>query len=126
MGFWRHRHQLCRRQATGGVLSTWPPGQVGLVTEVSGVSLLAARLREIGVVPGARIRVLRAGCPLVVQVGEGRLCLRRQDAACVHVCPVFLPPSRSPLTSPSGPDPGLCQYDPATPAPAANKTCPLP
>jgi Fe2+ transport system protein FeoA len=59
----------------------------GVVAAVPGTSRLFCRLREMGVVPGVRIRVLRTGTSLVVQVGEGRLCLRRKDAAPILVAP---------------------------------------
>ena len=66
-------------------LSSWQPGNEGVVTAVPGTSRLLSRLRELGVVPGVRIRVLRAGRSLVIQVGEGRFCLRRSDAAAIRV-----------------------------------------
>lgn len=66
-------------------LSTWQQGDEGVVAEIPGSSRLLARLRELGVVPGVRIRVLRTGTSLVIQVAEGRLCLRRQDAAPILV-----------------------------------------
>lgn len=67
-------------------LSSWQPGDEGVVTAVPGTSRLLSRLRELGVVPGVRIRVLRTGASLVIQVGEGRLCLRRTDAVPILVC----------------------------------------
>lgn len=74
---------------TEGPLSAWQPGEEGVVIAVPGSSRLAFRLREMGLVPGARIRVLRTGNALVVQVGEGRLCLRKQDAAAIRVAPLL-------------------------------------
>ncbi len=70
-----------------GPLTTWPKGNEGRVVEVGGLSRLAARLRELGVVPGARIRLLRTGCPTVIQVEEGRYCLRKKDASLIKVRP---------------------------------------
>ena len=70
-----------------------------MITEVAGSTRLAARLRELGVIPGQRIRVLRAGCPLIVQVGEGRFGMRRRDAATIRVSAAA--PQSS--TSPTGP-----------------------
>lgn len=66
-------------------MSAWQVGETAVVLEVPGSSPLAARLRELGVVPGALIRVLRATCPLVIQVGGGRFCLRKRDASCIRV-----------------------------------------
>ena len=71
--------------STPSALSHWPVGVEGVVTSVPGTSRLCCRLREMGVVPGVRIRVLRTGTSLVVQVGEGRLCLRRIDAVPILV-----------------------------------------
>lgn len=68
-----------------GSLSTWSPGEEGMVTAVPGSSRLASRLREMGVVPGVRIRVLRTGAALVVQIDGGRLCLRKKDAVAIRV-----------------------------------------
>ena len=77
-------------------LSAWQPGNEGVVTAVPGTSRLLSRLRELGVVPGVRIRVLRTGRSLVIQVGEGRFCIRRSDAAAIRVAaggtPVFPQP----------------------------------
>ncbi|MBM3279674.1 MAG: ferrous iron transport protein A [Candidatus Handelsmanbacteria bacterium] len=66
-------------------LSQWPVGVDGVISAVPGTSRLFCRLREMGVVPGMRIRVLRTGASLVVQVEESRLCLRRRDAAPILV-----------------------------------------
>lgn len=66
-------------------LSSWQPGDEGVVTAVPGTSRLLSRLRELGLVPGVRIRVLRTGTSLVIQVGESRFCLRRADAVPIRV-----------------------------------------
>ena len=50
---------------------------------------LACRLMELGLIEGARVRVLgRAplGDPLRVRVGDYDLSLRRQDARLIDVC----------------------------------------
>lgn len=64
-------------------LSTWMPGDVGVIAEILGSHRLSVRLKEVGVVPGVGIRVLRAGCPLIIQVGASRFGLRRIDAMCI-------------------------------------------
>ena len=43
------------------------------------------RLREIGLVPGVRVRVIRSGSRIVLQVGEGRVAMRREDVATILV-----------------------------------------
>lgn len=67
-------------------LSNWHAGNEGTVAEVAGPARFAARLRELGLLPGVRLRLLRAGSALVVQVGETRLAIRRSDAEAIRVC----------------------------------------
>lgn len=68
-----------------GSLSAWRPGDEGVVIEAGGAPAFAARLREMGFLPGEPVRLLRAGCPLIVQIGDSRLGLRRRDAALIRV-----------------------------------------
>jgi Fe2+ transport system protein FeoA len=94
MGFFRK--EPARQESTvipESSLSTLNPGEEGIITTVSGTSLLTSRLRELGVVPGVLVRVLRGDCPLVIQVGEGRLCLRKRDAD-----PILVNFSRPPVS----------------------------
>ena len=74
-----------------GILSDWARHTDAIVLEVVGTDLLATRLRELGVLPGVRLRVLRTGNSLIVQLDEGRFAIRRRDAAAVRVC---APPAR--------------------------------
>ncbi len=74
-----------RDRSAEGPLVAWPEGDEGEIVEVAGTSFLTARLREVGAVPGARVRVLRAGCPTVIQVEEGRFCVRRRDTDTIRV-----------------------------------------
>lgn len=53
-------------------------------------SPLSARLRVLGVMAGVPIRVARAGSPLIIEVGDSRLCLRANEAESVRVCPMEL------------------------------------
>ena len=48
---------------------------------------LCKRLQELGIVPGMPIEVIRSGSPMVVRVGDARLCLRSDLAEAVHVLP---------------------------------------
>ncbi|MBX7255114.1 MAG: ferrous iron transport protein A [Candidatus Hydrogenedentes bacterium] len=57
------------------------------VVEMTADTALCARLRELGMVPGAPVRVARAGSPMILEVGESRFCLRGEDAARVTVRP---------------------------------------
>jgi Fe2+ transport system protein FeoA len=64
-------------------LSIWGRGDEGTIEGVLGANQLAARLREIGAMPGVPVRVLRVGSTVVIQVGSSRFCLRKTDAACI-------------------------------------------
>ena len=51
---------------------------------------VAARLAELGFLPGERVRIVAKaplGGPLAVRVGTGTFALRREEAACVRVWP---------------------------------------
>lgn len=64
------------------------PGQTGHVTAVHAEGETGRRLREMGLVPGADIRMEgRAPLldPVAVRLGGVKLALRRQEAACVLV-----------------------------------------
>ena len=65
------------------------PGQFGVVRRVAGAGDLERRLLEIGLVEGARVRVLHEGLfgrdPIAVQVDETRVALRRRECAEVLV-----------------------------------------
>ena len=104
MGFrWRHGRQGRPRRLRRAfrsisrpcLLCDWRPGVDGVITAVTGSTLLAARLRELGVVPGHMIRVFRSGSPLIVQIGGSRFGMRRQDAAAVRVSPIAASPSEA-------------------------------
>ena len=57
-----------------------------IVDGVSASGPLRARLEELGLVPGARVRVIRRGSPLIVLIGgETRLCLRADEAESILV-----------------------------------------
>jgi Fe2+ transport system protein FeoA len=46
---------------------------------------LAVRLREMGLMAGAVVRVARQGSPMILEIGEARVCLRGEEAACITV-----------------------------------------
>lgn len=66
-------------------LSDWRRDCNAIVLELPGGDQLSARLRELGILPGTLIRVLRTGAHLVVQTGDTRLALRREDCDGVRV-----------------------------------------
>ena len=65
-------------------LTNWVMGEEGIIETIDGSHRLALRLREFGAVPGASVRVLRTGCPVIIQVGTSRFCLRNIDAGCIR------------------------------------------
>ena len=66
-------------------------GEGGVVQSVGGAGDLERRLLEIGLVEGARVRVLHEGLfghdPIAVQVDETRVALRRREAVGVMFRP---------------------------------------
>ena len=70
-------------------LSQLPRHSEAVVAEISAPARLAARLRELGFLPGEHLRVLRSGTALIVQIGQTRIALRRRDAAAIRLVPSF-------------------------------------
>ena len=88
-GVWLSNERKNRsRRMFRGSLAGLDVGDQGTVESVEGNSRLASRLRELGVGPGVRVRLLRAGGRLVVQVGDARFCLRMHDAVAVRLSPI--------------------------------------
>ena len=58
------------------------------VADVTGEPGWVTRLAELGVRIGSRLRVLQAGSPCLLQVGESRLSLRGEFALQILVRPV--------------------------------------
>ena len=64
------------------------PGETAAIVWVVGADATVRRLFDLGLVPGTKIRFVRAaplGCPLEVVVRGTHLSLRRSEAARVHV-----------------------------------------
>jgi len=69
-------------------LSDLAPGARARVTAVEGHGPSERRLMDLGLLPGTRVRAVRRaplGDPVEFELRGYRLCLRRRDAACVHV-----------------------------------------
>jgi len=69
-------------------LDILPIGATARVTGVSGSGAIARRLMEMGVVPGAPVRVIKAaplGDPIEVRVRGYHLALRRTEAQTISV-----------------------------------------
>jgi Fe2+ transport system protein FeoA len=70
-------------------------GETGEIVSLDIDTGLITRLRELGLVPGAFVRIARGGSPLIVEVGHARLCLRGEETAGVMLriplCPEGYP-----------------------------------
>ena len=85
MSFMSWRRRTAESNLSEGALSEWRRGRDAIVVDVPWADRLSCRLREMGLLPGVRLRVLRTGTRLVIQIGEARLALRRADAAAIRV-----------------------------------------
>ena len=57
-------------------LSACRSGECGEIVQVDGDGATLRRLRELGIEPGAEVRIARAGSPVIVHIHGARLCLR--------------------------------------------------
>lgn len=65
-------------------IATLPVGASAVVVDVDGLDPVVLRLKEMGLVEGARVVLTRRapfGDPLEIEVRGTRLCLRKADAA---------------------------------------------
>lgn len=69
------------------------------IAEIEAETRLAARLRELGMVPGVPLRVARQGAPLIIQLGPARICLRASEASHILVRPAPWAAIEEPLTA---------------------------
>ena len=71
-------------------LSDLAVGRSGRVVSVSGVDAASCRILEMGVTPGAEVRVLGTapfGDPIEVEIRSYRLSLRKSEAALIEIEP---------------------------------------
>lgn len=71
-------------------LEVTPPGQAVRITGVRAKGALRRRLIEMGIVPGARIVVMRIaplGDPMEIRIGRTNLSLRKREASTIEVAP---------------------------------------
>ncbi|MBN1827154.1 MAG: ferrous iron transport protein A [Candidatus Eisenbacteria bacterium] len=69
-------------------LSDCKPGQTAVIVRVNGDGPVAQRLMELGLVEGARLRVLRVaplGDPMQLEIQNYCLSLRKSEARAVEV-----------------------------------------
>ncbi len=62
-------------------------GEWGEILDVEGEAVWVARLGEMGLRAGARVQMLRGGCPCLVAIGGGRVSIRC-DSVQILVRPV--------------------------------------
>ncbi len=75
----------CEMEAIELPLTECAEGDDVCVVALDSDSPLSARLRVLGVLAGVPLRIARAGSPLIIEVGETRLCLRGSEAEQVRV-----------------------------------------
>ena len=69
-------------------LSDLPVGAAGVIEDLPHDSDALTRLRELGFVPGTRVRLVRRaprGDPIEVAVRGSRVAMRRGEAACIRM-----------------------------------------
>ena len=59
--------------------------EVAVIQSLAGPGPLRSRLEELGLLPGARVRVVESGSPCSREVGQTRLCLRGEEADAILV-----------------------------------------
>ncbi len=64
------------------------PGEWGEVAEVCGKPDWIHRLAELGVHCGCKLRLLQAGSPCILQVGDARFSMRADSAMQIFVRPI--------------------------------------
>ncbi len=77
-----------RAEAINSSLANLPIGTQARVIAVNGTGAIARRLMEMGVVPGAQVRVIKTaplGDPIEVRVRGYHLALRRNEAQTITV-----------------------------------------
>lgn len=73
-------------------LSDYGHGVVADIVDIdSATPALLARLAARGLMPGARLEILRGGDPMLVMVDDSRWALTREDAAHIRIHPTRLP-----------------------------------
>ncbi len=60
-------------------------GEVAVVVHNHCATEHASRLAELGLTHGEQIQMIRRGSPMLLQIGESRLCLRSEDVAEIAV-----------------------------------------
>ncbi len=72
-------------------LAQLPSGAAAIVSDFLSAKPSLTRLRELGLVPGARVEVLRRaplGEPIEIRLRGSHLAMRNSDAACIAIQPL--------------------------------------
>jgi ferrous iron transport protein A len=69
-------------------LDNLAPGSWAEVIDLSGTSVHLQRLAELGLRPGARLRMIQPGCPCLFQLGGARFSIRCDDDVQILVRPL--------------------------------------
>ncbi len=73
-------------------LSDYGHGVVADIVDIDHATpALLARLAARGLVPGARLEILRGGDPMLVMVDDSRWALTREDAVHIRIQPMHVP-----------------------------------
>lgn len=67
-------------------LADMQEGETGIVVGNHDRDGRASRLAELGLAHGEQVYMIRRGSPMLVRIGESRLCLRSEEAAGIVVC----------------------------------------
>ncbi len=70
------------------LLSQCIEGACGVISRIDNRTHLASRLRELGMVPGEWVRVLRSGKLTLLQVGDSRFCVHTDQLEGIALAPV--------------------------------------
>ncbi|MBI4239052.1 MAG: ferrous iron transport protein A [Deltaproteobacteria bacterium] len=66
-------------------LTALSSGDEGIVLSQDGDSRCGSRLAELGLASGESVHVLQSGSPMLLRIGESRVCVRSDEAAQISV-----------------------------------------
>ncbi len=76
---------MSSRSSETTALSGLRPGETAIVETIAGSRRNVTRLMELGLVPGARVKLLSPGSPCVFGLGGGRFGISRDLANAIRV-----------------------------------------
>lgn len=81
----QRRANVHTESAVACSLSDLPTGSGGIVLDSDAECAHGVRLAELGLAQGSRVDVVRCGAPMLLQVGNARLCVRSDVAANITI-----------------------------------------